>query len=135
MSDKKDETWQQIAWDVFKVLLITLAVVIGISLVIFALIFFLAKSLIETICASTIIQIALAVVPIILEIVGVALTVTGIGAVAGLPVAGIGMFMEVASIICDLASGDIFSLILGLLGLIPLGGLPFNFAKGIRKIF
>ena len=100
------------------------------ALMVVGALFWLLKDVFTYICSSFWIQLILNVAPFILEIAGIILTVIGVG----VPIVGIGMFIEVFTLICDLMDGEILGFILGVMGLIPLGGLPFSIARALRKV-
>lgn len=116
--------------DLFYALLKVMALAVLTGIMVVAALFWLAKDVFTYICSSFWIQLILNIAPFILEIAGIILTIIAVG----VPIVGIGMFVEVFTLICDMMDGEIVGAVLGLLGLIPIGGLPFSIIRGLGKV-
>jgi len=116
--------------EMFFTMLKALAISLVSALMVFTALFFLMRDAFAYMCSSFWIQLILNIGPLILEIVGIILAAVGIG----IPIIAIGMFLEVFTIICDIMNGDLLNTILGVVGLVPLAGLPFSIARGVSKI-
>lgn len=96
----------------------------------YAVIYFIAAP----ICNFTILQGALVVLPIILEIAGIGIAFTGVG----LPITGvlivISTALEVISSVCDIITGQWLSVFLAVLGWIPLVGVVPQIFRGLWKL-
>lgn len=72
-----------------------------------------------------------AILPVVLEIIGLALSFFLIG----IPLVGLGIFIEILVTLCDFFKGAKLNLFLDLFGLIPVIGLVGNIFKIIRLFF
>ena len=114
---------------------IVLAITV-IMLIIFMILYWLVRRVVifalDWTCGTTIVDLFLMIIPVILEIVGiVTIPVAGIGAI----IVGIGTAMEVISLICDFHNRQYVGLIMSVIGLIPAVGLPIQIGEiGYRTV-
>ena len=121
-------------WDLVKWLFVALAIALAAAGLILVFMYFFFYDFLTGLCKNQWIYGILSILPIVLEIVGLVLTVI----VIGVPIMGVGMFLEVFTILCDFMRkepGWPLDVGLGIFGLIPIIGLVGSVGKLGRRIF